>query len=180
MDVDTAIIHQTAPATKNKWYAVLPLSLISRDFKDTTIQLQEFTIPRIYIGEADMTIKGVTVKIPNRTYNPSNKTITFHYLIDSLWNSYYNLYQWVGVYPSIDNPTPNSKYVLNSTENSFWTIPIYVYLLDEFKNKIIKVTYFDCWPTEFAQFDVAYTSEPDVMAHSFAVNYSRHEVAKLS
>ena len=37
-NLDDVIIHQDTPATKNKWFADIHLSSISKDFKDVTVK----------------------------------------------------------------------------------------------------------------------------------------------
>lgn len=130
---DKKMIHKSYPATKSKWYADIPLSIISHDFKDVTIQLQDFTIPRIFLGSDQISYKGVGIEVPAATFNPQGKTISFTYLIDERWESYLSLYQWANCYASIDNPTPLDKVRENEKKQSWWTIPIRVYLLNSYR-----------------------------------------------
>ena len=171
------MLYQDFPATKNKWYADMPLTLISNDFKDVTLKLQSFSIPRIQVSQEAIKFRGVDVAAPTRMFNPTNKFIQFSYLIDAKWESYLALYQWANCYTSIDNPTPNDSVRQKTREDAFWTVPIRIYLLDEMKKTVINVVYYGCMLKEFGEIELSYTSEPDVISHSFQVSYTRLEIA---
>lgn len=177
MKAEDKVIYQDFPATRNKWYADIPLSLISTDFKDVTLKLQDFTIPRIEVSQEALKFRGVEVPVPTRMFNPSNKFIHFKYLIDSKWESYLALYQWANCYTSIDNPTPSDSVRQNERKDAFWTVPIRVYLLDEMKKTNINIVYYGCLLKEFDEFNLSYTTDPDIMPHGFQVAYTRVEVA---
>lgn len=177
MDADDKIIYQNYPATKNKWYADIPLRMISNDFEDVTLKLQSFVIPRIFIGTTSLHYKGVEMKVPSKTFNPSNKTLRFTYLIDAKWESYLRLYQWANCFASIDNPTPFDQVKQNKLTDAWWNIPIHVYLLDEFKKTVMNMVFYGCIIEEFGELDVSYKDNPDVMSHSFTVSYQRMEIA---
>jgi len=178
MTADEKMLYQEFPATKNKWYADIPLSLISHDFKDVTLKLQDFHIPRIQVSQDTIKFRGVDVYAPTRVFNPNNKFITFKYLIDARWESYLALYQWANCYTSIDNPTPQDSVRQNDREDAFWTIPIRVYLLDEMKKTTINIVYYGCMLKEFGEFNLSYITEPDIVPHDFQVSYTRLEIAR--
>jgi hypothetical protein len=176
-NLDDVIIHQDTPATKNKWFADIHLSSISKDFKDVTVKLQEFTIPRVEVGAASIKFRGTPIDVPNKTFNPHNKVIRFQYLIDSKWENYLALYQWSSANTIIDDPTPNDKIVQNSKKTVWWAIPIHVYLVDEFHKPSIHIVYYGCTLKELSELNVSYTSEPDVVPHSFTVAYQRLDIS---
>ena len=173
---DDLMLHKKYPATTNKWYADIPLSMISRDFGDFTLQLQNFTIPRIEVGHASLPYKGVDLQVPNRTFNASGKEAEFTYLIDENWESYLALYQWAKCYPSIDNPTPNDSVVENDNPYGWWVIPIHVHLLHPYRGDIMHIVYYGCTIKYFNEFRVTYTEKPVPMPHSFRITYQRMEI----
>lgn len=176
MTPEDKMLYLNFPATKNKWYADIPLSLISSDFKDVTLKLQDFTIPRIEVSQDTIKFRGVAISAPTRVFNPSNKFISFTYLIDARWESYLALYQWANCYVSIDNPTPKDAVTQRQRDDAFWTVPIRIYLLDEMKKSIINIVYYGCILKEFGEVQLSYTTDPDVIHHSFQVSYQRLEI----
>lgn len=175
-DADDLMLHKKYPATTNKWYADIPLSIISTDFKDFTIQLQDFTIPRIEVGHTTLPYKGVDVSVPNRIFNGSGKETEFKYLIDENWESYLALYQWANCYQSIDNPTPNDAVIENDNPHAWWIIPIHVHLLHPYRGDIMHIVYYGCTLKYFNEFHVTYTEKPTPMSHGFRITYQRVEI----
>ena len=176
-DIDDAILYQSPPATKNKWMADIHLSNISKDFKDVTVKLQEFTSPRVTVGAATIKFRATGIKVPNKTFNPDLKIIRFQYLMDAKWENLLSLYQWAGANTIVDNPTPTDPIVQNSKSTVWWAIPIHVYMLDEFLKPTIHILYYGCTLEEIGELNVSYVTEPDVIPHNFTVAYQRVEVA---
>ena len=176
-DAEKMMLHREFPATVNKWYADIPLSMISRDFKDFSVQLQDFTIPRIEVGHATLPFMGVEVSVPNRIFNASGKEISFKYLVDENWESYLSLYQWANCYESIDNPTPNDKVQENDNPNAWWIIPIHVHLLNPYLKNTMHIMYYGCTLKYLDEFHVSYTEKPSPVTHSFRITYQRVEIS---
>ena len=177
--VEEKMVYLKYPATKNKWFADIPLDLISRDFRKITLPLQEFTIPRIELGTAKISYGGSSIEIPNRTFNAGNKNIRFTYLIDSEWESYLNLYQWAGCYSAVDSPTQTTPVVQRERKDAYWNIPISVYLVNEKRTQPTVINkYSNCILKEFGEFVLSYKTEPEVMSHSFTVAYSRLDIMR--
>lgn len=177
--IEERMVYLNYPATKNKWFADIPLDLISPDFRKITLPLQEFTIPRIELGTARISYGGSTIEIPNRTFNAGNKTIRFTYLIDGRWESYLNLYQWAGCYSAVDNPTQSSPVEQRTRTDAYWNIPISVYLVNEKRTEpTVIIKYSNCILKEFGEFVLSYKDDPDVMSHSFTVAYSRLDIMR--
>lgn len=165
------MLHKAYPATINKWYADIPLSIISPDFKDFTIQLQDFTIPRIEVGHTSIHYAGVEIAVPNRVFNASGKETAFKYLVDENWESYLSLYQWANCYRSIDNPTPEDKVNENNNPNAWWVIPIHIYLLNPYLQPAMHLMYYGCTLKYIDEFHVTYIEKPTPMTHSFRITY---------
>lgn len=177
-NAEDMMLHKKYPATKNKWYADIPLSIISKDFKDFTVQLQDFTIPRIEVGHTTLPFLGVDVSVPNRIFNANGKETEFKYLVDEDWESYLSLYQWANCYQSIDNPTPEDKVIENDNPNAWWIIPIHVHLLDPYLKDVMHIMYYGCTLKYFNEFHVSYTEKPEPMIHSFRITYQRMEIGR--
>lgn len=171
------ILHKQYPATSNKWYADVPLDIISKEFKPYRFELQDFTIPKIVVGSTTISYKGVDIEVPNHIFNGSDKTTRFTYLIDENWESYLALYQWANCFNSIDNPTPLDKVRENDNPYAWWVIPIHVHLLSPYRGDIMHIVYYGCTLKSMAELQVKYTEKSSPMSQSFTISYQRVEIA---
>jgi hypothetical protein len=175
--------YKNTNAAQNKWIADISLSRMSVDFKDISLHLANFSIPELLIGSTSIQYKGTALEIPTKVIQPENRTITFSYMIDISWDNYFALYQWANLIGTTENVLPNTLPInlrdefLNKTIKA---IPIYVYLLSEYKKPILKITYDNCWIKSFSELSLSYQEEPDVIKHSFTIAYSNFKLEKIT
>jgi len=170
-------------AAKNKWIADISLSKISKDLKDVTLHLAEFSIPAINLGSTTTAFKGVAQEIPTHTILPTDRTITFSYMIDLTWINYFTLYQWANLLGNLENITPDVNPALSLTDamnaKAIKSIPINVYLINAYKQPILKLVYNNSWIKHFAELNLSYQEEPEVIKHSFTCAYSDFKLSKI-
>jgi hypothetical protein len=109
MDPQNLIDFKDGFAAKNKWIADIALSRVSSDLKNITLHLAEFSIPAVNIGSTNTTYKSITQELPTHTLQPTDRNITFSYMIDITWVNYFTLYQWANLLGNIENITPARK-----------------------------------------------------------------------
>ena len=176
MDPKTVMDFKDGFAAKNKWIADISLSKISKDLKDVTLHLAEFSIPPINLGSTTTAFKGIAQEIPTHTLLPTDRTITFSYMVDLSWLNYFTLYQWSNLLGNLENITPTVDPPLKLTDamaaKAIKSIPINVYLINAYKKPVLKLTYNNSWIKHFAELSLSYQEEPEVIKHSFTCAYS--------
>jgi hypothetical protein len=167
-------------ATTNKWIADIPLKTILDDINDIQLNLATFSIPSIDISSIDINFKGNQIKLPGNISQPGEKSVSFEYLISSDWSNYITLYKWIDQMAKLNKIVKDSEYsqraYVKLNDKNIYMIPITVYLLDEFKNKVIKFKYHNCWISSFAEISMSYQDDPTEIKHSFTLNYSNFEL----
>lgn len=172
-------------AIQNKWIMFVPMqNLNPTKYRNLELQLTRFTIPQIEIGSTSTSFKGYTIELPTSVLNADSKEITINYIIDEKWESYKALYRWAasfGVFvPTTTSDThiasiygattPSSK---SAITNNFLNCRIW--LIDNYKNRIIDFVFHDCWIKNFADLAFDYANANEVQ-HSFTLAYSRFEI----
>ena len=169
--------HNTSYATGNKWIADIPLSTVSSELTDTSLNLVSFSIPEIELTASDFSYMGDTVQIPTGVVNPSNKEITFNYLISGDFSQYLNLWKWVSlmatINPPVDVTEQNAGVTDGMTKYARYSIPIRVYLMDEFKKQKLSIKYENAWISNFSSLELDYNQDQIAINHSFTLKYSR-------
>jgi hypothetical protein len=162
-------------ATGNKWIADIPMSTITDDICDTSLNLVSFSIPDIEISSDEFPIGGENIALPTGVINQSNKEITFTYKVSGDFSQYINLWKWVSlasnVNPIIDvEPKP----IVDGTGEYFSaTLPVRVYLLSEFKKEILSLKYENAWISNFSSLELDYSNDQSPIEHSFTLKYSK-------
>lgn len=172
-------------ATANKFIGYVPLSLFNANLKDIELNLQEFRIPPVEIGKTELSYKGNTIAIPGNTFVPGTKELTLTYLVDSIWSNYYALYTWAAGLAAQSTSITDSKFSDKKFPDDEWTaldklLPIKIFLIDEFKNPILKFEYHNCWISSFGEINLSYTNEPNSISHSCTIQYTDFTVERVS
>jgi hypothetical protein len=158
-------------AVTNKWVCDIPLSTVIPDIEDVSLNLVTFSIPAIEMSKAEFSYMGNAVEIPTGVVNPSDKTITFNYLIGSDWSQYRNLYKWVSALGTVNTPMTEASPTDVSNYKKY-SLPIRVYILDEFKKTVLSFKYSNSWINMFSEVSMDYSDDPTTINHSFTISYS--------
>lgn len=170
-------------AVKNKWIADIDLSKVSPSLSKITLHLADFTIPAVDVGSTSSSYKGIALDIPTHVLQPSNRQITFSYMIDLNWSNYFTLYQWANLLGNVEDITPTTEAITlatNITDKAVKSIPINVYLLDAYKVTILKIAYDNCWIKQFSELNLSYQDDPEVIKHSFTFSYSNFKLSQIT
>jgi hypothetical protein len=158
-------------AVTNKWICDIPLSTVLPDLEDVSLNLVSFSIPSIEISKAEFSYLGNAIEIPTGVVNPSDKTITFNYLIGSEWGQYVNLYKWVSALGTVNTPM-NEPSATDTTNYKKYSLPIRVYMLGSFKKTALSFKYDNSWIDQFSEITMDYSDDPATINHSFTISYS--------
>lgn len=170
-------------ANSTKWIAYIPLSLTDPSLSDVEVNLVEFHVPPLTMGKIDASFKGQKVALPGNTINADTKENTISYLISDDWNNYYALYKWTDnmiaqstMFGSESTRESGEKYESYITQT---LIPIRIFLLDEFKKPVLKITYNNCWITTFGEVQLNFQSGPTPITHQFTFAYTDFIIEKV-
>lgn len=169
-------------ATSTKWVAYIPLSLADPELSDVEVNLVEFHVPPLEMGKISASFKGQTIFLPGSTINATTKENTLTYLINDNWINYYALYKWTDNMISQstmfgeDSNRETGESFTNYVNNTL--IPIRVFLLDEFKKPVLKITYNNCWITTFGELILNFQSQSTPLQHQFTFAYTDFKIEK--
>lgn len=166
-------------ATNHRWIVSIPFSFLFKCESDVKLSLTQFDIPEISIGTTEVSYKGYSVEQPTGVVQPSNKNISFSYILDSNLKVYWLLYKWIGMFTKDILPVVNGEDEVHVEINDKM-ITITVVILDEWKKPTFEIKYYDCWIKSFGPLSMSYQDDPIPLNHEFTVAYSRFEVNDIS
>lgn len=164
-------------AVTNKFVMYIPIqNVLGPEFKAIELNLTRFSIPQVLIGSTTVSFKGYSAEIPTGVINPDTKELTFEYIVDANWNNYRSLYCWAA---NIGVVTPVTQQSTNPADMTR-LLPVRVYLLDQYKRKIIEFVYENCWIKVFQDLALDYTQTPGEVHHSFTLAYTNFSIADVT
>lgn len=180
-DGDTLMDFKDGFSVRNKWIADIPLSRISANLKDVSLHLTDFSIPAVVVASAFTHLKGVALEIPTHIIQPTDRNITFSYMVDINWDNFFALYQWSNMMSPLEDITPEDVLNINAEilNKAIKSLPINVFLISEYKIPILKITYNNCWIKGFNELSLSYQEEPEPIKHGFICAYSDFKLEKI-
>lgn len=180
----------TNRAINNKWIGYIPLeNALGKRFRSLELDLTRFTVPSIDVGTTTTSFKGVTVELPTSVINADSREITFEYFVNEDWYNYKALYYWASGLGKI-NPVVKSAYDAvsrgDNANNALGVKPsatgvftdlldCRVWLLDNYKQKIISFVFHNCFIKSFSDLALDY-SQADIVQHSFTMAYTNFTI----
>jgi len=95
------------------------------------------------MGSTTVSFKGYQKEIPTKVLNAENKELTLTYIVDENWNNYKSLFAWISAPEGTINPIIKDASKAGIQPNDY--IPLRIYLLDNYKKKIIQFVFENCW-----------------------------------
>lgn len=167
---------QTNLAKSNKWYCYLPLeSVLGSSYNDLDLHVTRFSLPQIEQTSMEVSFKGYAKQIPTKVLNAGTKELTLEYLIDEDWKNYKSLYQWMSSGEGTLNPVTDEK--TQSIQPSDY-VPLRIYLLDNFKKKVIQFCFENCWIKIFNELTLEANNSNEVTG-SFTFCYDRFVIESV-
>lgn len=159
---------QTEYATANKWIAYLPIeNVLGKKYTGLELHITRFSLPQMVMGSTTASYKGYTKETPTKVMNYQSQELTLEYIVDANWTNYKSLYLWMSEINGSVNRVVDEK--INPITPSNY-IPMRVYLLDQYKNKIIQFVFEHCWIKIFNDLALEYSNSGEVH-HSFTIVY---------
>lgn len=160
-------------AATNLWYAYLPLeNILGKKYSNLDLHIKRFNIPQLEMGSMETPYKGYKKQMPTKVLNSEAKELTLTYIIDEKWHNYKSLFAWISGINGTLNPIVNEE-IKGISPSQY--IPLRIYLLDNYKQKVIQFYFENCWIKYFGevQLDVANSNE---IEHSFTFCYDRYYI----
>ena len=163
-------------AAANQWYAYLPLeNILPAKFKNLNLHLTRFSIPQMEMGSRSVSYKGYQKEIPTKIMDADSKQLTLEYLIDEKWENYKALYAWMSGTLGNINPVVSGN---EDTISARDYLPLRIYLLDNYKKKIIQFLFQNCWIKVFGDLALEQNNS-DVISHSFTFCYDSYTIEDI-
>jgi hypothetical protein len=156
--------------TSPRWLAMMPYKGIDKTATQDTIafNLTTFSLSELSIASNQTGFMGYQVDMPANVRN-QDKTVTFNYLMDSKMLQYKFLYQWFSKIAVEDGSglSPGMQW-------QDYAFPIRVFILSEFKNPVMMVTYENSWICTLGRIEMTYSDGgAPIIMHNFSVKYSK-------
>lgn len=130
-------------ANQNKWIGYLPISnVLGKKYSDLELHLTRFSLPQMVMASTTVPFRGYSKEIPLKLMNAESKELTFEFLVDEHWENYKSLYALMSGTEGNLNKVIDEKLQPISPENY---IPIRIYLLDNYKRKVIQFLFENAW-----------------------------------
>lgn len=160
----------------NKWYAYFPIeNLLGPSYNGLELHITRFSLPQMEQSSTEVSFRGYNKTIPSKVINYSTKELTLEFLVDENWNNYKCLYQWMSSGEGILNPVTNEK-TQPITPNDYITLRIY--LLNNFKKKVIQFCFDNCWIKTFNEIALEANNSAEVTA-SFTFCYDKFTIENI-
>lgn len=128
------------------------------------------------MGSTETVFKGYTYAHPTHVMDAGSKEITFDYIVDAKWINYKSLYAWMsGLEGNINKVYDSGDGSEVSTKD---TLDVRVWLIDQFKNRILDLCFHDAWIKIFQDLALE-SSNTDPVCHSVTFCYSHYELADV-
>lgn len=160
-------------AHSNEWFAYIPLeNQLGKKYNNLTLHVTRFSLPQMEMQSEVVSFKGYQKEISNKVLNPGTKQLTIEYIVDSDWRNYKALYALMA--GQVGNITSVTSEKLEPISPSQY-FPLRIYLLDNYKKKIIQFCYANCWIKIFNDISLEQSNSEEVHA-SFTCCYDEFTI----
>lgn len=130
-------------AAANSWYAFFPIEdILGRKYRNLNLHITRFSLPQMEVGTTSVSYKGYEKEMSTKMLNPGSKQLTIDYIIDEKWHNYRCLFAWLSSQlGNLNKVTTDEKDGISASDY----LTLRIYLLDNFKQKIIEFVFENCW-----------------------------------
>jgi hypothetical protein len=163
-------------SASNSWFAYLPLeSVLGSRYANLNLHLTRFSLPQMSMQTTTVSFRGVEKEVSTKVFNPTDKTLTLEYIVDEKWQNYRSLFSWMSCPTGVVNKSTDEQ--RTGVQPSEY-IPLRIYLLDNFKKKVIQFVFENCWIKTFETIALE-QNNPGEVTHSFSFAYDRFYIEDL-
>lgn len=163
-------------ANSNHWFCYLPIeNILGKSYSNLELHVTRFSLPQMEQSSTDVSFKGYSKSIPTKVINYSTKELTLEFLVDENWHNYKALYQWMSSGEGVINPVTDEK--TEPIQPSDY-IPLRIYLLDNYKKKVIQFLFENCWIKLMNDIALEASNAGEVTA-SFTFCYDRFRIESV-
>lgn len=150
--------------------------------KTFRMNITNFTLGRIQLKSNDVSRLDYTLTLPTGT-EATQKTFTVGYLLSSQYQQYYFLTRlWqrnLEVINHVDD-TDIQEY-LEDSEDSYYLMNVKLWLLNENKDPVMKITYHDVWLSALGELQLTYNkTSGGVLSHTFECTYNNYTIELIN
>lgn len=157
----------------NHWFAYFPLEThLGKSYGNIDLHIKRFSLPQMEQSSTSVSFRGYEKQIPTKVINYATKELTIEFFVDEKWRNYKALYQWMSSVEGALNPVTDEK-----TESISPTdyVPLRIYLLDNYKKKVIQFLFENCWIKVFNEIALEANNSSEVTA-SFTFCYDKFTI----
>ena len=141
--------------------------------------IRQTTVPEIVVPGVEVRNMGSTLYVSSHNKN-SYPPVPVEFAIDSQYNNYWMMYQWLNLLHDEKTGSYNQKQIIINDNYSDYQTDIVIYGLDEFEKKRIKFTYTKAFPTSVKPIDYSWDgTEGEELIGGFVFLYSQMHVELL-
>ena len=168
-NISQAILNK---ARVNKFVMVLNLPKKLMDKKMYSLDELQFSVqgtvfPEININSDNLAIFGQHMNIPNFT-RQQYSDLNIKYVIDNQWLNYLSIYNWINIFNDekesifdINNDLNLSKQTISKKLQELVATQTII-AMDEYNNKILKLTYTDAFPVKLNSINFDYSKGDEI------------------
>ena len=157
----------------NHWFAYFPLETrLGTSYNNIDLHIKRFSLPQMEQSSTTVSYKGYEKQIPTKVINYGTKELTIEFFVDENWRNYKALYQWMSSVEGALNPVTDEK--IESISPTDY-VPLRIYLLDNYKKKVIQFLFENCWIKTFNDIALEANNSGEVTA-SFTFCYDRFTI----
>lgn len=159
------------------WFCYFPLEqILGKKYNGLQLHLKRFSLPQMEMSSMEVAYKGYKKQIPSKVMNPETKELTLSYYVDEKWLNYKALYLWMTATEGNINNVVKNETIQPITPDIY--LPLRIYLLDNYKNKVIQFLFSNCWIKTFN--DIALEqSNPGEVEGSFTCVYDEYTIEDI-
>lgn len=163
-------------AAANSWYLYLPIeNILGPSYNGLNLHVTRFSLPQMEITSTTVSYKGYSKEIPTKVINSDSKRLTVNYIVDEKWVNYACLYAWLSHFYGTLNPMISNDDTQPVQPEDY--LPLRLYLLDNYKRKIMEFQFLDCWIQNFGDLSLDVKDSGEIQ-HSFTICYDTYWVNK--
>lgn len=142
------------------------------DHRIFAMNITTFTLNRMALAENTVQSAAYTLSYPTGS-EETEKEFTINYRLSSEYQQYYFLTRWwqynLVVAQHIGNVDSQSQFLCN----------INLWVLNDYKDPVMKITYNDCWLKELGELQLSYNGSDNTLEHSFTCKYNNYKIELL-